>query len=83
MPEIVCIKHVIDFMKQGCELRNHGAGWYIFPPATPYAKQKIRKVKYETVESMKEEEVIVVEIIYNHARAFLTDKGESYSRNRQ
>lgn len=62
---------IIERLKQGEELHNHGCGWWVGPPSQPYKTSKKYKVEDSVVEDLKRQGKIKVSIPYTSARAEL------------
>jgi len=65
------IDEIIELMSSGCDVRNHGRGWYIYYPKIGYGKRDSVKVEESIIKEMENRGIITVSIPYTSAKAEL------------
>ena len=56
------IDDIVEKLKNGYQLRNHGVGFYLFPPYVPYKRQESEKVDDFIVAEMEQMGIGHIEI---------------------
>ncbi len=65
---------IVEKMKAGYELRNHGKGFFLFSKFIPYKCYKSIKVDDKLVYEMEKQNLIAISMPYNSLIAKLVNK---------
>ena len=66
-------EEIIEHIKGGWALRNHGKSWFLFEPQRPYCSRKSVPVDDAIVNSLEADGILEIEIPYTSAIAKLRE----------
>lgn len=65
---------IVNYMRSGYTLENHGTGWWLTEPRRAYKKSRTIQVPDELVDSMGADGIIQIIIPYKAAIAYLCEE---------
>ena len=64
-------QNVTEKLKKGWELRNHGTGWWLCEPMTPYKRTESLPVPEEIVSQLEADDIIQTKLLTTSALGLL------------